>query len=587
MNSDEKEVAEILNDYFINITQTLGTLQENKGNPVKYQKQSSCEGIIKHFQLHPSILKIKASVPCTHMFSFKRVTVAEMKLQLQHLNIKKSSPQEEIPTKLLKLNTDLFCYPLTRLFNLYVDANKFPDDLKLTDVTALYKKDDRMNKTNYRPISLLPTISKIFERLIHIQLYDFIALKLSALLGGFRKNYNTQHVLLNFLQDCKNIIDKKGFAGAVFMDLSKAFDSMNHGLLIAKLHAYGLSIEALELIQNYLSHRKQRVKLNSTFSAWKEIKVGVPQGSVLGPLLFNVFINDIFLFVNKTKICNYADDTTIYACHTDPNTIIKNLEADGSILANWFSSNFMKLNDDKCHLMIFGNTKNVTTIKIGNAEIKESHSEKLLGITFDKKLSFKKHIEDLCKKANQKLHALARVSYLLDPAKKETLMNAFIKSQFNYCPLVWMFHDRGSNSKINRTQERALKLVCRDSGRKLELERGKTLSNHQRNLQLLMIEVYKAKHNISPEFMKDVFFENHNNYNLRSDNHLRLPKIVTTKYGTENVMYRGYILWSSLPKEIKNSSTLSEFERRLKSNWDENICNCRLCKVFILGVGFL
>ena len=297
---------------------------------------------------------------------------------------------------LLKLNTDLFCYPLTRLFNLYVDANKFPDDLKLADVTALYKKDDRMNKTNYRPISLLPTISKIFERLIHIQLYDFIALKLSALLGGFRKNYNTQHVLLNFLQDCKNIIDKKGFAGAVFMDLSKAFDSMNHGLLIAKLHAYGLSIEALELIQNYLSNRKQRVKLNSTFSAWNEIKVGVPQGSALGPLLLNVFINDIFLFVNKTKICNYADDTTIYACHTDLNTIIKNLEADGSILANWFSSNFMKLNDGKCHLMIFGNTKNVTTIKIGNAEIKESYSEKLLGITFDKKLSFKKHIEDLC-----------------------------------------------------------------------------------------------------------------------------------------------------------------------------------------------
>ena len=109
---------------------------------------------------------------------------------------------------------------------------------------------------------------------------------------------------------------------------------------------YGLSIEALELIQNYLSNRKQRVKLNSTFSARKEIKVGVPQGSVLGPLLLNVFTNDIFLFVNKTKICNYADDTTIYACHTDLNTIIKNLEADGSILAKWFSSNFMKLNYD-------------------------------------------------------------------------------------------------------------------------------------------------------------------------------------------------------------------------------------------------
>ena len=149
-----------------------------------------------------------------------------------------------------------------------------------------------------------------------------------------------------------------------------------------------------------------------------------------------------------------------------------------------------------------------------------------------------------------------------------------------------MFHGRGSNSKINRIQERALKLVCKDSGRELEVEREKNLSNHQRNLQLLMIEIYKVKHNISPEFMKDVFFEIHNNYNLQSDNHLRLPKIVTTKYGTENVMYRGYILWSSLPKDIKNSSTLSEFKRLLKS-WDGNICNCRLCKVFILGVGFL
>ena len=187
------------------------------------------------------------------------------------------------------MNKDLFCYPLKRLFTLYADANKFPDDLKVADVTALsLKKDDRMNKTKYRPISLLPTISKIFERLIHIQLYDFIALKLSALLGGFRKNYNTQHVLLNFLQNCKNIIDKKGLAGAVFIDLSKAFDSMTYGRLLAKLHAYGLSIEALELIQNFLSNRKQRVKVNSTFSAWKEIKVGVPQLSVLGPLLFNV-----------------------------------------------------------------------------------------------------------------------------------------------------------------------------------------------------------------------------------------------------------------------------------------------------------
>ena len=182
------------------------------------------------------------------------------------------------------------------------------------------------------------------------------------------------------------------------MSLSKAFDSMNHNFLIAKFHAYGLSINALELIQCYLSQRKQRIKINSTYCTWKEIKVGVPQGSVLGPLLFNIFINDIFLFLNKTKIYNYADDNTIYPWHRDLNAIISNIEAYGSVLANWFSSSVMKLNADKCHLMIFGNKTNDAIVKIGNSEIKESISEKLLGITFDKKLSFKEHVEDLRKK---------------------------------------------------------------------------------------------------------------------------------------------------------------------------------------------
>ena len=150
---------------------------------------------------------------------------------------------------------------------------------------------------------------------------------------AFIPSRRVQKRIEHVLQNCKNIVDKNGFAGSVFMDLLKAFDSVNHNLLIAKLHAYGLSINALELIQCYLSKRQQRVK-NSTYCTWKEIKVGAPQGSVLGPLLFNILINDIFLFVNETQICNYADDTTTHACHRHLNTIISNLEADGSVLTN-------------------------------------------------------------------------------------------------------------------------------------------------------------------------------------------------------------------------------------------------------------
>ena len=215
--------------------------------------------------------------------------------------------------------------------------------MKNDDVSSLFKKDDNMSKKNNRPISLLPTIAKIFERLMHRQLSEFTARFFSPLLGGFRQGYNTQHVLLNFLQYCKNSIDNKGLAGAVFMDLSKAFDCVNHGLLIAKLSAYcdyGLDMDALQLIRSYLPNRQQRVQINSSFSAWNAIKIGVPQGLVLGPLLFIVFVNDIFWFPHHTKICNYADDTKIFARHPDLDTIIKQLEEDSSVLVNWFSDNF-------------------------------------------------------------------------------------------------------------------------------------------------------------------------------------------------------------------------------------------------------
>ena len=294
-----------------------------------------------------------------------------------------------------------------------------------------------MRKQKYRPISLLPAVSKVFERIMYSQLFDYIGTFFSPLLGGFRNGYNTQHVLLNVLQKCKASLDNKELAGAILMDLSKAFDCINHDLLIAKLAAYGLGWDALTLITNYLSERKQRVKINSSYSSWRDVTIGVPQGSVLGPLLFTIFINDIFFFVNNTNICNYADDTTIYACNSDLNTIINRLEIDSAVLAKWFVENYMKLNEDKCHLMIFGNKCKGSVANIGNSTSTESNYEKLLGVTFDKKVSFTKHVKDLCKKANQKVHALARLSNYTDPVKLKVLTDAFIKSHFTYCPLVW------------------------------------------------------------------------------------------------------------------------------------------------------
>ena len=171
------------------------------------------------------------------------------------------------------------------------------------------------------------------------------------------------------LEKFKISLDKGGKAGAVLMDLSKAFDCIRHDLLIAKLHAYGFSYEALTLINDYLTNRQQRVKVNGSFSSWKELTRGVPQGSVLGPLLFNIYINDLLLFIQSSDICNYADDTTIYACDKNLENITHKLENDCNVALEWFANNFMKLNADKCHLLVIGKRcVDPVAVKIGSAK---------------------------------------------------------------------------------------------------------------------------------------------------------------------------------------------------------------------------
>ena len=282
-------------------------------------------------------------------------------------------------------------------------------------------------------------------------------------------------------------------------------------------------------------------KLMVPSARWKETNLGVPQGSVLGPLLFNIYITDIFLLMNETEICNYADDTTMYSCDSEVKNVIKRLEQDANQLTAWFPENYMKLNENKCHLILFGANKERVNIHIGEAQIEESDEDKLLGINLDKKLSFKKHVQTLCKKASQKLHALTRISVFMEPEKLKLLMT-FVMSQFSYCSLTWMFHDRNLNNKINRIHERALlRIAYKDNVSSFEnlLEMDNSVTVHQRNLQLLMVEIYKTKSNLNPSFMKTIFEEKELPYNLRCSDKLQLPKAKTTCLGIDTIRFMG------------------------------------------------
>ena len=283
---------------------------------------------------------------------------------------------------------------------------------------------------------------------------------LSPCLFGFRKAHSTEQCLNTMLENWKKSLDSKKQVGAVLTDLSKAFDCLNHDLLIAKFEAYGFNTQALIFIQDYLSNRSQRTKINSEYSSYRDIKYVGPQGSILGPLLFNIFLNDIFFFVNDSNITNYADDNTPYAAEDSVEKLLETLERETNILIEWFEVNEMKSNSNKCHLIIVNNQDN--NIKIGNDIITSKTSVKLLRVTIDNKLNFNEHVDNICKKANNKLHALARIAKYLNPDKLRILMKTFIQSQFNYCPLIWMFHSRQLNSKINKLHKRALRIVYKN-----------------------------------------------------------------------------------------------------------------------------
>ena len=337
------------------------------------------------------------------------------------------------------------------------------------------------------------------------------------------------------------------------------------------MHAYGFDKKALELIFSYLSNRKHRTKVNNKFSKWAEILSGIPQGSILGPLSFNIYTNDLF-YILKDSIANFADDTTPYCTKSSYDELIESLQIDCDILIDWFHHNFFKLNADKCKLLI-SNRQDDISINIDNEYISCDKSVKLLGVTIDNELTFKEHISNICKKVSLKLHALARVSKFINEDKLRLIMKAFIESQFSYCSLIWMFHNRTLNNKINKLHERALRLVYKDetlSFRELLIKDG-SFTMHERNLQKLAIEMYKVKNNLSPDFMHLIFPAANKTYNLRKNCDFKTDNVRTTYSGTETLRFRGPKTWDLVPDDIKSSTDLSEFKRKIKA-WKPEGC---------------
>ena len=320
--TDNMACAEIFNNFFSNSVSKLAIdhdLHVNKGinliDPVR--------NIIEKFKEHPSIVSINQKMFMPNSFSFKSVSENDIICVINNIDSSKAYQKDNIHPSILKANVDIIVKVLHNDINLNIENGSFPVNLK-NAVTPIFKKLERILKTNYRAISILPTLSKIYEQIFYQQIYENFVNIFSKYLGGFRKGHSSQHCLLYMLENLKKAMDKGLSTGILLTDLTKAFDCISHELLIAKIHAYGFSYSSLKLIYDYLTGRMQRTKVNESYSSWLEVRFGVPQGSILGPLLFNIYIY-IYIYI-KFEMMNFADDNSLYNTNLSIGKVIENLE---------------------------------------------------------------------------------------------------------------------------------------------------------------------------------------------------------------------------------------------------------------------
>ena len=301
-----------------------------------------------------------------------------------------------------------------------------------------------------------------------------------------------------------------------------------------------------------------------------------------------VSINDIFFALKEVDICNFADDPTLYVYDSNLKSVLETFEHNSEPAIALFEMNYLKLNTDKCHLLISGNKNEQMWTKLDRDIVWESKDVKLLGITLCNNLRFDKHVSNICSKANRKLSALTRVAKFLLFKKRCILFKAFIESQFKYCPLVWMFHGKQINDKINKLHEMPLRIVYNDTITSFEelLVKDKTFTIYHQNIQSLAIEIYKAVNSLPRGNLSEFFVRNNHNYNLRSRSELAIPSINTVFKGQNSISYFASVISNSIPAELREINSFRVFKSEIKT-WRPTNCLRRLCKNYIENLGFV
>ena len=396
----------------------------------------------------------------------KPVDKDEILGMISNSNSSKACGPNRIPSKILKAHGDSLYEPLVEIINMSLLQGTFPELPKEAEVCPIYKKNDKNKCENYRPISLLSNTSKLFERAMHTRIYEFIESsdKFYEKQFGFRNKYSTNHALLSIVEGIREKLDNKTFVCGVFIDLEKAFDTVNHQILLKKLEHYGIRGVANQWFASYLSSRRQKVKFDNTYSKFLKVSCGVPQGSILGPLLFLIYINDMRNAVKHSVVHHFADDTNLLCSDKDSSQLRLKMNEDLKLIFEWLCSNRLSLNVSKTEFIIFKppkkNLTNRITLKLNGITLYESSKIKYLGLIMDDRLTWKHHISELSKKLNKSIGIIFKIKKLCAQRVQMSLYFSLVHSSLNYGACVWGNADEIHLNKIRVLQKKVVRTIA-------------------------------------------------------------------------------------------------------------------------------
>ena len=396
---------------------------------------------------------------------------------------------------------------------------------------------------------------------------------------GFRPGHSCEIALLCMTDDWAAEVDKGNLCGLGFVDMRKAFDSVNHSVLLKKLKSSGCSDKALKWFKSYLCYREQYTIIDGKSSSRRSVASGVPQGSVLGPLLFSIYVNDIPSRVNTGKMLMFADDATVFVTGTSVENVQNNLNQAMQEVHQWTVDNKMLLNTKKTKVMLLGSRQKLQRLEnrdlhivIDNKELECVTQTKCLGVIIDNTLSFKFHAESIVKSMKQKLGMIRRVKHLFTSTQLSTLYWGFVMPNAMYCSTVWSSKSEGNYNTINKLHKRAAYIV---SGSTWEIPSDQVMRDlGWRTLREMFNKsiacmMYKCVSGIAPQILSDRFCLNDDislRHTRNTDRNLLRPPLCRTQFYQNSFIYVGATTWNSLTDDCRNSDSLPIFKRAIKRN---------------------